>query len=486
MVDLKKLGEKLSQWSDNSTIHAISHISHSDSKLIRLIWLTFFLSAFGYFSYLIVQSTITYLKYGITTQVSYERVVSLEFPTVTFCNQKMFRYYDSVDTVAINSLLVLKNAILSAINSNTTSLKLINDFFFNIAYAFSTLELSQQRKSMFSYSIDEMLINCRFNGIMCTKNDFEYAYIPTFGNCYKFNSGKNLSGESAVKRRLSQPGRSKGLVLELFVGYDDPFWDTYRTTGAMIFVHNSSTKHLSKENGFGLAAGFAYDIAIGQVFTNKLPKPYGTCIKDVFSENSFDSFLYKQTVVALAKYEQKICLLLCLQQYITGICGCFDPTGPQSVSFPPCNQSKCIEQAYVDFVNSNSLDCFDQCPVECDSTSYDLRITQSSFPGFFYSQILMQFDKMFPWLNRNFSSLENLKKSTLALNIYYNDIGYTVINEIPSKTFEQFVGEIGGLMGLCLGASFLSFVELIELLVQLLFLIFKSNNKKVLAEKPSN
>lgn len=480
MIVLKNLREKLTTWSSNTTIHAISNISRSDAIIIRVMWILFFLSALGYFSCLVVQTVISYLKFGVTTQVAYERVPSLEFPTVTFCNQKSFRYHSLMNHSTFNNLLYLKASILSSIDSNKTSLKLLDDFFFKIAYTF------RQQRILLSYTIDEMLINCRFNGITCTKNDFEHVYLPGYGNCYKFNSGKNLSGKSIEKKRLSLPGKTKGLVLELFVGYESMLLDVFRTRGAIVFIQNSSTKYLSQENSIGLSTGFSFDISIQQLFNNKLSKPYGMCIKDLSSQSSYDSQLFRETIMIMGKYEQKLCLLFCLQQFISISCNCYDPMGPENKNYPVCNESKCIEQAYINFVDKSSKECFNECPVECESTSYDYRITQSDFPAEFYSQILIEFDKMYPWLKRNFSSKENLKKTTLALNVFYNDIGYTIVNEIPSKTFEQFISEIGGLMGICLGASLLSFVELFDLAIQLIIVLLKSNGKKTQVKNSNN
>jgi hypothetical protein len=68
-----------------------------------------------------------------------------------------------------------------------------------------------------------------------------------------------------------------------------------------------------------------------------------------------------------------------------------------------------------------------------------------------------------------FSNMSQLKESTLAVNIYFEDLSYTLIEEVPARTIEQFVADIGGFMGLCIGNSILSFVELIELFLQIIY-----------------
>ena len=84
-----------------------------------------------------------------------------------------------------------------------------------------------------------------------------------------------------------------------------------------------------------------------------------------------------------------------------------------------------------------------------------------------------------------FSNISQIKESTLAVNIYFEDLSYTLIEEVPARTLEQFMADVGGFMGLCIGNSILSSVEIIELILQILytrnFEIFK--NKKVLSHK---
>ena len=42
--------------------------------------------------------------------------------------------------------------------------------------------------SKFLYSIDDMLLKCKFNGEECSKNDFTTFNSERFGTCYSFNA----------------------------------------------------------------------------------------------------------------------------------------------------------------------------------------------------------------------------------------------------------------------------------------------------------
>ena len=70
-----------------------------------------------------------------------------------------------------------------------------------------------------------------------------------------------------------------------------------------------------------------------------------------------------------------------------------------------------------------------------------------------------------------------LKRNVLSLNIFYDDLNYMLVEEVPSIDFLTLISNIGGTLGLFLGMSFLSGLELLELLFELLFFKFdKINN----------
>ncbi len=74
------------------------------------------------------------------------------------------------------------------------------------------------------------------------------------------------------------------------------------------------------------------------------------------------------------------------------------------------------------------------------------------------------------------TTLDDLRESMVQFSVYYTDFYYTHISQIPKQHLVDLVSNFGGLFGLFIGMSFLSFGELIELLVEVL-LIFCQENK---------
>jgi hypothetical protein len=233
--------------------------------------------------------------------------------------------------------------------------------------------------------------------------------------------------------------------------------------------------------------GFETNIVMRQVNFNKQSKPYSNCIENTYSESSFDSELYKQTVKVSKNYRQKYCLQLCSQRYLIINCGCYDANLPSLNYSVPCislSNLTCGYFYYVQFHEEGySAECFAECPVECQSISYGLTTSQLIYPSMSYSTLLSQYQSYLDIayngsIQREFKDYETIRKSSLAVNIYFEDIGYTIVNEYPAKTIEQFLADIGGLMGLCLGTSLLSFIELIEIGLEIFLLKVYSRNDR--------
>jgi hypothetical protein len=252
--------------------------------------------------------------------------------------------------------------------------------------------------------------------------------------------------------------------LELFVGYPTRL-DLVKATGIQLFVHNSSSQPLIDTQGVSLSAGHHTDIVLAKTVYNKQPTPYSNCLE---AQDTFDSNSYRLTVELAGKYEQKYCLQLCFQTFFIDMCGCYDVTTLSIPNSRPCNVTQLLEcglKAFAYFYDSPfDANCTNECPQECTLIEYDLSLSYSTFPTPFYADLLTQYDRLYSANKKNFTSYEQVKESVLSINVYFDDLSFVSIDEVPARSLEQFIGEIGGFIGLCIGTSLLSVVELLELL----------------------
>lgn len=459
-----------------STSHGIPNIVRNKILSIKILWLFCFTASTGYCVYNISKSFIDYFSFTSVTKVSYERLNNIEFPTVTICNKNPFfvRKPNMKNSLENNLKNYSKIFFQEILNSSESTLESFLKFSYLNSY--ETLKY-KPFLSLVSFNIDVMLINCRFNNSKCTKNDFEENFVSGIGNCYKFNSGKNAAKNNSKILRTTIPGQKNGLMLELFTGYLSEEYDPIRTGGIQIFIHNSSNIPFVEFDSISLSTGRETDIWLSQQQISKLASPYSNCVDDVFSFDSYDSYLYRKCIRLFNRYQQKTCLLLCFHEYVRQECGCYSSDAFNTSINQACNFSlnSCVFDAYARFHQTDqSTKCSDYCPIECHSVNYNFKTFQADFPSPFYGKVLIEDNKLKPNLARNLTSFQNVKDTVLAVNVFYDDLSLNVIKEYPAKTIEQLVAEIGGFLGLCVGISLLSIVEIFEIILKIFFSQCKS------------
>ena len=57
--------------------------------------------------------------------------------------------------------------------------------------------------------------------------------------------------------------------------------------------------------------------------------------------------------------------------------------------------------------------------------------------------------------------------------IYYKDLKYTLLKDEPNMILADLISNIGGLLGVFIGYSFVSFIEIFEILFAFIFYLKK-------------
>ena len=73
-------------------------------------------------------------------------------------------------------------------------------------------------------------------------------------------------------------------------------------------------------------------------------------------------------------------------------------------------------------------------------------------------------------------NFDEITKNSLALNIYFNDLEYTQIEETEKNDIVDLVANVGGTVGVFIGISILSFAELLEFFIEICFIMFKKRS----------
>ena len=105
------------------------------------------------------------------------------------------------------------------------------------------------------------------------------------------------------------------------------------------------------------------------------------------------------------------------------------------------------------------------CPLECESINFSLQSSIVDYPS-----IGNVTENEF---KSRFTRYEKLRRDFFAIRVYYEDLKYTFISQQPKTQVADLISSIGGLFGLFVGVSFLSFFEFIEIFFEIIFILFK-------------
>jgi hypothetical protein len=337
------------------------------------------------------------------------------------------------------------------------------------------------------FSFDNNLISIFYeNNYIKPNKHFEKIQSKSLGGdfYYKFNSGKDIDGNPIDFKYQKNFGYYGGLTAEVFIGRPDQFvaksQPQTHTSSFKIYIHNLTLNAVeSTDNPIDLTPGLSTQLKIKRIFKERLPYPYNDCIQNV---SSYNSLLVKHILTkTYSSYRQKDCYNLCQSQYMINNCNLTVPLGfIWEVNWRKDNKFPCVNDLNYRFFKNNLNDlCLKDCPFECNSIEFSIDVTTSKFPSQAYALRLMNDSKIKSNYPPGYNiTLEDLRESMVQFSVYYTDFEYTKIGQIPKQQFTDIVSNLGGLLGLFIGMSFLSFGELIEVLVEV-FLIFLEKKNKV-------
>lgn len=502
-----KIKEKFVELSSSSTSHGYPNMFRTKYWSVRVMWLIFFLAATGFCAFMIYRSLNDYLSFDVVTEIRGFSEIPTDYPTITLCNlnpmiskasYKLITKYLKKNITLDLSLNAknLTNSVTDTISKSyedllSAKVRSLNDAM-NPTYG-------DANKKLLGVPLGQFMLYCKYNGKLCNESDFSWIYSYEYGNCYQFNSGKDSNMLDAEIKKSYVTGNRNGLYLELYPYEAESVYSLQSDVGLIVFVHNKTSRPVPSE-GIKLLSGVLTNIVVEKSYAQKSPYPFSDCVDlDTFE---FDRTYYNTILSANLGYKQKDCFDLCLQDITIAACGCYDLKYAAMRQAAPCldeTQVKCVETQYFNFIGSDiNGKCANYCPLECVSESFAYKFSMADFPSQTYAGILKK-SPVFENLADDFGE-SSVLDFLLAVNIYYSDLGYTLVTESPKTSIFDIVANVGGIyfiyinkyrlifiiillkqgtLGLFIGISLLSVVEVIEMLMECLIILmyYKPSNK---------
>ena len=400
MKKMSKLKNNLSEMLSDSTAYGVPKLFHSKRLFFKLFWLVFLFMGSGASVYYIWDAIKSYYDFEVITKIESFYEQPMLFPTVSFCP------YTS--------------------------------------YAFNNKSLSSIIKQC-SFNLDQ---SCQSNP------DNYFERFKTFrGDCFRFNSGKNTSGQTIP------------FLYSTIGGKDDSFYVMFssQNLGIQLWIHHVLlppkfgyyNNHLG--NTILLTPNAETQLILNKIEEKRLGLPYNQCYHDdemIFFPGNKTIIDYIVRTINQS-YRQTDCLQLCFDVYYMkeNPCGCTNTSlgnvwNNCFVDFERSNLTGCTYKKKFSFFNQSIQNkCKEYCPFECDTIKYEV------------------------------SSYSTYRIET-RFSIYFESLKYTLIKQLRKQQEFDLLSNIGGIFGLFIGVSFVTLFEIAELFIEILFVFFKQKNTK--------
>ncbi|XP_062813418.1 acid-sensing ion channel 3 [Anolis carolinensis] len=297
------------------------------------------------------------------------------------------------------------------------------------------------------HRMEDMLLGCRFGGRECGPANFT-SIFTRLGKCYTFNSGAPGYERLSVIRG----GTGNGLELMLNIQQDEylPVWgDTEETSyeaGIKVQIHSQEEPPSIDQLGFGVAPGFQTFVSCQEQRLFYLPPPWGVC-KSSPAESAF-----------FANYSMAGCRLECETRYVAEKCNCRMVHMPgNGIVCSPEQYKECADPALDFLVEKDNEFC--ACETPCEMVRYGKELSVVRIPSKASAKYLAK------KYNR---SEQYIAENLLVLDIFFEALNYETIEQKKAYDVAGLLGDIGGQMGLFIGASFLTILEILDYLYDVL------------------
>ena len=278
-------------------------------------------------------------------------------------------------------------------------------------------------------------------------NPPKLVYDRWYGNCF---------------RVTPLPIQDEAYTVFMYVNINfEDYLNPYREPGLMIFVSEPGVFPLLPDShSIGVKTGESLDIQVDLEIMNRLNGSYGNC-QD--GETEFE----EETGLV---YTREVCKERCrIGIYVDG-CGClnrdqevFSERYKIHQSYPPYCRDGVDERCHY---RSHLPDC--NCKPKCHTKNYRLITKKTKMTTTILNTICDRWQKCFRNESETIiwqSHAEFARYNLASIKMFFPNLQYKEFSEIPVYSFWRFLSDLGGSMGLYLGASILTLLEILQCII---------------------
>ena len=408
------------------------------SKIRKIFWTVLFLVALGLCGYGIGSRVIFFMSVPTSTTVSSEHATRLEFPAVTVCNLNTFRRSYLVEKDLIGLVKAALDFRVRRDSNKPTAEQYQADCRAASANSTHTDMTFTRLLREGGQQHEDFVVGCYFLGLPCNiSNDF-VPILTRLGTCYTFNT-------LPAVREVTGSGIRYSLELVLNIEQHEYESSIDKDAGVRVSIHPQNSPPRPHDIGISVPPGKDAFIGITPHVIDDLSFT-GNC-KMPDNEAPFE-------LLQGFEYSLSACYLECGLVRIAENCKCihsYNGIGPPEQSrfanLPPCIAADmcCIIATFTVREDCN-------CQKPCNHSSHFISTSYAAFPDVNDVGIVA---------TRFNATRQDIQQSFLAVRIYFTELITQKETTTTSYTSQALVSDIGGILGLFLGASIISITELL-------------------------
>ncbi|XP_067660439.1 amiloride-sensitive sodium channel subunit beta-like [Haliotis asinina] len=451
-----------SLWTDftqNTGFHGANKLIPGHNYRLRCVtWAVAILAMAAYMSFNITKELMDYYRYPVITNTKVEFLEEVPFPAVTFCNLSPYN---------LSKVRAADPYLEEFFRNDSFLLKLWAPLnWSNPVLNRPTFRESQSLDWWRNIHMDpnEMLNACRMNGVWYGQCwSVMKPLFTTFGYCATFN----WNTSDVVTVRVAGPDSNLNIYIR--IDQNNYVLGSQLSSGIKVILHDPRIHPDVAGTSFLAAPGTTTNAAIQRSTYQYLPPPYQafknrTCV-DTLDPSFNNTLKYFDT------YTYENCLRECMTEMAYTKCGCVAisdnrATGQHCSVY---NWTVCYHPTFEDGMKNATVRKLCACQLPCSFETYDVMVSSSKYPSDVSSSLVRHLNAV--------PDDEYLTKNFLEIKLFYDDLVVQSTEQTPKYTRETLIGNLGGQIGICLGASILTLIELGEFLLIACLSFFRTRCK---------
>lgn len=412
---------KFMKYIKSTPTHGVVHIFTGKSKIRQVFWLLIVVGAGAFCLFNIIDRIEFLISQPTLTAFSLIRRESLTFPAITVCNLNPIRlsYLQNLTGSSLEDVEVL--------DTTRCNVSALQDVFTDMDLDLRKI-LNDSR-----HLLEELVQECHFMGKNCSFT----PVLTRVGFCYEFNGGRNGS----VVLSSAGTGPRFGLQMTLNIEQDEYSQSLNDDAGAILVIHPQGEPGEPSDAGITVPPGHGARVGLRKKIVKDLSST-ATCKHGSSNNFNFLSDVYQ--------YSLSACLVESFFTTVARRCGCIDssvarPSSGEFATLPDCQLSDlcCSLDVYYNAERSG-------CSSACHYTTYQTSVSYSSFPAKYATESLAAA------IN---TSEEYVKENLLSVSVFFEDLNVEEVVTRDAYSYTALLSDIGGQLGLFLGASVVSILE---------------------------